>query len=297
MFNDLDTVYGLKTKTINVQTEQGAIKFRLQQNNELGLPRDSVIVAIQCRNQTEEITSSGGMKLVSTDVFENAYLTLKDNDCPGGGLIQQLISQVYMPTFVDQAFFMQPTPSTLIDWNESFIQVNPRVRAEVKDLQVFELVIYYLDDCNKPIKPRFNLRTGTNKAGIRKAYFEVALNTEATKYALSNSPNIGLPQDAIILGFSTRQNEKPLYGAEGISDEVLDSSYFTLKKGTWSFVESFPSALEDYKETLFPEIDYFPISPMINNEIDWQQSHLELKDNTTVTDTMVFQFYLIYYTK
>jgi hypothetical protein len=290
-------VYGLKAKTINVQTEAGLVKFKLQQNNELGLPKDAQIVAIQTRESSDTITGSDGRKLVATSVFNNAYLTLKTMSCPDGGPIMQLVSQVPLTDFVRQALFFQETKSSLIDWNESFIQINKRATADVANLRSFELVVYYLDSCNELIEPRFDFRNGNKRAGIRKAYFEVALNEEQNKYSLSNSPNIGLPSDAMIVGYNTFQNGLPLYGMEGLTSDLLANTYFTLKQGTWSFIDEYPAALNDYKNTLFADLEYMPMSQIMNNKIDWQQSHIIIKDISGISNDMVFQFFLYYYQK
>jgi len=128
--SDTFETYGLLTKTINIPVSAGKNRFDLQQNNELGLPDDALIVAIQCRSHDDTIISSDGDPLVLSTVFENAYITIKDRECENGR-INMLLSQYHMESLIDKAFFMENKESGLIDWNNSFIEVNRRANADL----------------------------------------------------------------------------------------------------------------------------------------------------------------------
>jgi len=283
---------GFNCKTINIRTQAGKNKFLLQQVNELGLPHDANILALWTRTHTSTITASNGLSLVSTAVYNNSYISLKDR-ANKNNKIDLLLSEYYLPKLNEQAAFLQPVPSKLIDWNQSFIQINPRVAA-LND-QVFEIVVIYTDPNQVEEFPnRFVFRDGLELAGIRKAQFEVNLNTTQIKYPLSNSDNVGIPQDALILGFNLKNNNFPLFGTAGIDTSTLNSVYFSLKQGTCSFIDQFPAALNSY-EQLISNFNYFPIRPTQVLAIDWQQSRIELNDLATVTNDMVFQFELIWW--
>ena len=285
---------GFKTKTINIRTQAGKTKFLLQQVNELGLPHDAQILAFWCREHVSTITSSNGLTLTTAAVFDNSYISLKDRANPQNK-IDLILSESYVPKLATKAFFMQPVPSTLIDWNQSFIQINPRATAA--DGQVFEIVVIYTDPCDIELFPnRFIFRDGLELAGVRQASFEVKLNSTQIQYPLSNSDNVGLPTDAVILGFNLRNNLFPLTGTTGVSSiAAFNNIYFTLKQGTDAFISEFPAALTNY-EQLISSLDYMPITPTQVQAIDWQQSKIEITDNTGVTNDMVFQFSLIWWT-
>ena len=288
------TTYGLKSKTVYINVSAGKNKFFLQLNNELGLPHGATIVAMQCRTHDDTITGADGTTLVKTSVFNNAYLSLKDREC-SSGKINLVLSQYPMAYLVDKANFFEDIPSELIDWNNSFIEVNSRADADMANDTGFEIVVYYEDECNPSIAPRLCFRTGRNFAGKRTVYFEIPLNTKNTRYKLSNSPNIGIPKDAWIIGFSTKSNAFPL-----ISDLPQDatsklSTYFTLKHGTNEFIEDYPADIDNYKDTLIEGVDYMPVVPMLSTKIDWQQSHIRITDKSTVTLGMSFQFLLVWY--
>lgn len=283
---------GFQCKTINIRTTAGGLKFNLQQVNELGLPREAMILGIWVRQHDNTITASNGLTLVDGAIFENSYLTLKDRSS-SSGQIDLVYSEYHFPELLT-ATFTQPIISANIDWNQSFIQINPRATAN--DNQVFEMVIIYSDACSEMEFPnRFKFRFGQDYAGCRISTFEVALNTVQTQYPLSNTDNIGLPQNALILGFSTANNETPLFGEVGMNDQSRNSSYITFKQGTCSFVDQYPVSLEDYNAFLIPGLNYFPIIPTQTIAIDWQQSKLEVLDNTGIVNGMVFQFSLWWY--
>ena len=283
---------GFQCKTINIRTTAGGLKFNLQQVNELGLPREAMILGIWVRTHDNTVTASNGLTLVDAAVFDNAYLSLKDRSS-SSGQIDLVYSEYHYPELVT-ATFTQPIISANIDWNQSFLQINPR--AVANDNQVFEMVIIYSDPCSEMEFPnRFEFRFGQDYAGCRISSFEVALNPLQTQYPLSNTDNIGLPQNALILGFSTRSNDFPLFG--NASQPALSrlSSYITFKQGTCAFVDQYPVALDTYNNLLIPGCNYFPIVPTQTMAIDWQQSKLEILDNTGIVAGMVFQFSLWWY--
>lgn len=287
----IKTTYGLKSKTVYIPSQAGKNKFSLQLNNELGLPHNSTIVAMQCRLHDDDTKGANGQTLVKAAVFSNSYLSLKDRECKSGK-INLVLSQYHMPDLVAKTFFMEDIQSELIDWNNSFIEVNSRADADLVNNTFFEIVVYYTDDCNPPIQNRLCFRNGTYYAGKRSVYFEVPLNSVGTRFRLSDSPNIGIPKDAWIIGFSTKNNAFPLIAADFQSALSLKSTYFTLKHGVNAFIEDYPAAISDYKESLIEGIDYMPVTPIQSIKIDWQQSHILITENATVTNTMSFQFYL-----
>lgn len=289
-----NTTYGLKQLTINIPISAGKTRFDLQQNNELGLPDNATIVALQCRAHDDTITSYDGSLLVKTAVFDNAYLTLKDTVCKNGN-INMVLSEFSMTELVNKAFFMEDISTNLIDWNNSYIEVNKRVSADLANDTIIEIVVWYEDDCNPAIENRFNFRDGTLLAGKRVRSFEIQLNATKLKYNLSNIPNIGLPQDAIIIGYSTRANGFPLRADDPQNAASLASTYFTLQVGRNQMIENFPAQISDYKETLFPNLDYIPITPTLCTAFNWQNSNIQISDNTGVTVGMAFQFSLIWY--
>jgi hypothetical protein len=286
---------GFKAKTINVRTVAGGTKFLLQQINELGLPHDAEIYGLWCRNHDSKYISSNGLELVDTGIFENAYLNLKDR----GNVynkIDLMLGQFYLPRLAEKAYLFQPIPSALIDWNQSFIQINPRVSAN--DDQVFEIVVLYDSPGEIDLFPnRFIFRDGLELAGVREESFEINLNDTQREYSLSNTNNVGLPTNAIVLGFYLKNNNFPLYGKESVNTGgVVDSVYFTLKHGTELFIDHFPVQLNNY-EQLISSLNYFPIVPTQVQSIDWQQSKIKLTTKSAVSNDMVFQFSLIWYSK
>ncbi len=283
---------GFQAKTINIRTTAGGLKFYLQQVNELGLPYDCQILGMWVRIVNNTMTASNGLNLVDGNVLENAYISLKDKHSKSGK-IDLLLSEYW---FLDlrRAKFLQPIDSKDIDWNQSFIQINPRATAN--DNEVFEIVVIYSNPGSEPEFPnRLLLRTGKNFAGLRISSYEIPLNTAQTQYSLSNSDNIGLPQNAIVMGFNTEQNEYPLFGELPQNNASLNSTYFTLKQGTCAFIDQFPVQLRHYNNLLESNQFYFPIVPTEVMAIDWQQSKIEIKDNTGIVDGMVFQFSLYWY--
>lgn len=281
-------IYGIKSKTIYIETSVGANKFRLQLNNELGLPKDAIILGMQTRNGSENTyVGANNLNLVNRTVFLNSYITLKYRNEFNN--IVDILSEAYLLDLAQPLIF-DPVPSYCIDWNESFIQINNRALADVNNLECYEIVVYYLDDC-KEYKPQQIYFNNMQYAGIKKARIEVNLNTIQRQYKLSNTPNIGLNQDSTILGFRTYQNGYPLTG-EALPNLNQNSCYFTLKKGTESFIENFPIIItrDTNRVQYFYDLEYVPIVPTKNNEIDWQQSNLLLQNTAGITNDMVFAF-------
>lgn len=283
---------GFQAKTINIRTTAGGLKFNLQQINELGLPRDCSILGLWLRQSDSAVTSSNNLALVSAAVQRNSYLSLKDRSSYDGRI--DLVFSEFGLNKILRAKFVQPINSELIDWNQSYIQMNPRATAI--DNAVYEIVVIYSDAGSEPDFPsRLFLRTGESFAGLRIASFEVPLNTIQTKYPLSNTDNIGLPKNSLVMGFSTNPNDNPLFGEFGQNAASLNCTYFTLKQGTCSFVDEFPAALNNYDLLLQGSHFYFPVVPTQVMAIDWQQSHINITDNTGIVDGMVFQFSLYWY--
>jgi hypothetical protein len=285
-------INGFKAKTINIRTTAGGTRFNLQQINELGLPREANILGLLMRVPNSSITSSNGNPLVDVSIFNNAYLSLKDR-ANSKNDINLLFSDYYLPNLAVFSEFVQPVPSQLIDWNQSFIRINPRVNAI--DNSIFEIIVLYSDPCdNEKFPNRLIFRDGLEMSGKRLANFEVSLNATQKEYSLSNSDNVGIPTDAIILGFTTKNNAFPLYGTTGILTAALNSSYLTLKEGTCSIVDEFPAGIQAYNQ-IIESIKYFPIVPTDVLAMDWQQSKLVIKNNAGVTSDMVFQFGIVWW--
>lgn len=285
---------GFRTKTLNIRTVAGGTKFLLQQINELGLPYNANIIAIWARPSSDAIKSSSNLFLVPLTLQQTAYISLKDRANKYNN-INLLMSNFYIPELTNFAFFMQPVPSYLIDWNQSYIEISGVVAATAS--QVFELVVLYSEKKeNVEFPNRFKFRNGNEQAGVRSAYFEVPLNSVQNLYSLGNTNNIGLETDAIILGFRTVKNAYPLSRKTEMATIPYESSYLTLKKGTDAIIDEFPIALNDYKQVM-EEFNYFPIQPTLVSHIDWQQSKIDIKDTTGLTDAMVFQFELIWYSQ
>ena len=282
---------GFKTKTINIRTTGGGLRFLLQQINELGLPKNALSLGLWSRVQDSNIISSNNLPLVSTAVFNNAYISLKDRaNCLNK--IDMAASDYYLPKLTNKALFVQPIPSDLIDWNTSFIQINQRATA--LDSQVFELVVIYTDSLDiSEIDTRLSFRTGLDLPGSRVASFEISVNSVQTLYPLIDGNNIGLDQDAIVLGFNLKQNGFPLNGKFAFDSDNLKSTYFTLKQGTNAFIDQFPADLNSYFQ-IVSDLDYFPIYPTDVLAIDWQQSNINIKKNNNIVNGMVFQFDLIW---
>jgi len=283
---------GFQAKTINIRTTAGGLKFNLQQINELGLPHDCTILGLWMRPQVNTITASNGLNLVSNAVFTNSYLSLKDRSSFDGRI--DLVFSEFGMVDLQRAKFVQPISSDLIDWNQSFIQLNPRATAV--DNAVYEIVVIYSAPDSEPEFPnRLFLRTGEQFAGLRIASFEVPLNTTQTQYPLSNSDNIGIPQNALIMGFSTNPHQNPLFGELEQNTASLDCTYITFKQGTCAFIDQFPASLNNYELLLQQSHYYFPVLPTQVMAIDWQQSKIEITDNTGILDGMVFQFTLYWW--
>lgn len=284
---------GLRTKTINIRVVAGSNKFYLQQNNNLGLPKNALILGILCRTHNDFIVASNRAQLVKATVFENSYLSLKVIEKRG---ISLLAGNYYLPDAVNRALLVEPTMSIDIDWNESFITINKRAVPDVQTGQVIEMVVLYseMDPANiftLPIK--FELNTGEKLQGIRKQHIEIPINTTQSIYPLSNTTNIGLPQDAWVIGYSTTQNSKALFG-ETMNSDTVNCTYLNLKRGTDSFIEFFPTILSNYQNTLFPDLDYVPIEPIPVLNMDWMSSNFQINDLTLAATDQFFQLGLVW---
>lgn len=286
-------IKGLRSKTINILTVASTPKFKLQNNNELGLPSNAVIVAIQCRAPEAEAKTANGNNLINQTVFQRSYLNLKVREKTGR--IDLLTQNYYMPYLVNNALFLDPRHSSCIDWNESYIQIKESALASVDTSESYEIIVYYLVDCPPmQIDNRFCFRTGNAYIGERTARFEFLMNIDQTIYKLANTENIGLPQDAIVLGFTTSQPPFPLKTGTAVTT-ALKNSFITIKKGTTSFIDAFPCQLSNFKDTLFPTINYLPIEPHPVKEWDWNQSFIEIKDKASIIDGERFSLEIVWY--
>ncbi len=285
-------IEGLRTKTINIFTSVSSTKFRLQNNNELGLPDGAKIVGIQARTPTEEGRVSNGRDMVDLNFFEESFLFLKVRD--ENGKIDLLTQQYYLPDLVDNVLFLEPTTNYLIDWNESYIEIKETALPFIKPTSSFEIVVHYTMNCDiYNLKNKLTFRSGAGYIGKRNARFEIALNNDQSIYRISNTQNIGLPDDAIILGFNTVQPKVPL--TQGIAiGTAIDSTFLTIKKKQNSFVDAYPVALNQTTTKVFPEITYFPIEPIPVLEIDWSQSFLQIFNANIPIDGQVFSYNIIW---
>jgi hypothetical protein len=285
---------GFRTKTLNIRTVAGGTKFLLQQINELGLPYNANVMAMWARPSDAATVSSSNLFQVPLNLQQTAYISLKDRANVYNN-INLLMSNYYIPQLTQFAFFMQPVPSYLIDWNQSYIEISGAVAAG--NNQVFELVVLYSEKReNIEFPNRFKFRNGNEQAGVRSAYFEIPLNGSQNQYSLGNTNNIGLETDAIILGFRTVKNAYPLTGKTTMDSAAYESSYLTLKKGTDAIIDEFPVALTSYSQVM-EEYNYFPIQPTLVSHIDWQQSKIDVKNIAGLTDAMAFQYELIWYSQ
>lgn len=285
---------GLRTKTINVRVVEGTTKFYLQQNNDLGIPKNAPILGIVTRDHYDNSISSSRQPIVKSVVFENSYLNLKVIEKGGINLIA---GNYYLPFASSRALFVQPILSQYIDWNESFIQINKRAEPDLVTGNVIEIVVLYAENNENYILDlpiTFELNVGEKLNGIRRQHIERPINTIQSIYPLSNTTNIGIPKNAIIIGFNLEQTYNPLFG-ETMDANTLVSTYFTLKRGTDAFIELLPVYFNQSPEYLFfPFLDYIPIEPTPVQELDWNSSNFQINDLTLAADNQVFQFDLIW---
>lgn len=286
---------GFRTKTINIRTQVGGTKFVLQQINELGLPKDANILAVWARESAATTVSSSNNLQVPKALQDTAYLSLKDRANVYNN-INLLLSNYYVPDLTLFAFFMQPVPSMLIDWNQSFIEISGAV-ASASSTTVFELVILYTEKCDVPeFDNRFIFRNGVKQPGIRITSFEIPINSVQNEYSLGNTSNIGLESDALVLGFRTKQNGFPLSKKTPIPTTNFNSTYLTLKKGTDYIIDDYPAAMINYAQVI-EEYNYFPIQPILVEDMDWQASKINIKNMAGMADGMTFQYELVWYSQ
>lgn len=286
---------GLKSKTINIRTYVGGTKFELQQNNELGLPKNSLIVGLATRAHDEDTTASNNLKLVKTAVFQNAFLSLKTQK-NGLGPISLLAENYPLVDIEAKALFFEPTQSKDIDWNNSIISIANRAVSDLVNNTVIELVVLYVEaklEYIQQLDSKFSFRTGEKLLPKRLAHKELKVNETQTLYPLANGTNVGLPVGAYIVGFSLEQVDTPLTG-NALEADTKNSTYVTLKRGTESIIDAMPVQFVSYLESLFPDLNYFPIEPTSVLSMDWESSFFQIKDNTNVADGQVFQVTLVW---
>ena len=293
MSRDCVVTKGLRSKTINVFAKASTTQFKLQNNNELGLPKDAIIVALQCRTPSTDGRVNNGQAMIAEAVFDKAYLNLKYRKI-SDNKIDHVMENYYLPRLVTDALFFLPVASCRIDWNQSFIQIKRDAQADVVPGTYFEFVVHYITaEAPSELENRFCFRTGFERLGIQVKHIELALDPAQNIVKISNTENVGLPLDGCLVGFSTSQPDFPLTGDKQ-SDASLKRTFLTLKKGTLAFIDAYPVEISNYKDTLFPEIDYFPIEPIWVNQIDWNQSFIQIFDTTSITDAMKFSLDLYF---
>lgn len=288
---------GFKLKTINIPlfANGSNVRFQLQQNNELGLPKDAIILGIVTRTHEATYKSSSNRNLADKEVYENAFLTLKS--IQGGGMTTEIVGDHPVMDMSERALWIEPNKSTQIDWYSSYISIAPRALSNVTDNAVIELVVIYTT-CEGEYKLNYNQKffTGQCLYGSRRQRYERKLNTSQTQYDVSNSVNIGIPSGSWIVGFSLKLKDFPKTG-DVQSAQSFNSTYITLKRGLESIVDRFPVSIgsnTNYQSLLLPALDYIPLQPLPVEEWDFNQSFFELRDNTGVTDNQVFQISLIW---
>jgi hypothetical protein len=282
---------GFRAKTVNIRTYTGVTKFELQQSNELGLPENSIVTGIMVRQHSKDKKASNYEDLVASEVFENAYITLKSHRKTEG--ISTILDTCYLPEGIDRSFLFEPIKSQYIDWNNSFISINKRAKPDLVDNRVIELVIIYRPFQICTLESGFNFRTGVKLLGTRRRTKFLPLVSGRVENPLSGSANVGLPRNSWVVGFSTLSNQFPLEG-EPMSSDAYSSSFLTLKRMTDCFIESFPIELVDYQDVLFPDLDYFPIEPVKVLDLDWESSKLNINNGVNAITGQVFQIQLIY---
>lgn len=284
---------GFRAKTVNIRTYTGATKFTLQKSNELGLPKDCIVVGIMVRQHSSTKIASNNKPLVDDNVFENAFLSLKSYTETDGMLL--FLDKYYLPLAMDKTLFFEPQKAINIDWNESFITINKRAASSLVDDTFIELTILYREFENNicELPNCFTFRTGVKLLGTRRKNKDLPLLVGETEVPLSNTTNLGIPRNAWVVGFSTRNTGFP-YSGDPMDLSAFYSTYLTLKRKTDCFIESFPVELENYQDTLFPDIDYFPIEPVKVLDLDWESSKLDIKNVAGIKKGQVFPIEFIY---
>lgn len=295
---DIKKIQGLRTKTISVFTSASTTKFNLQNNNELGLPDDAVIFAIQARTpDSAKGTTPTGAAMVNTTVFNASYLFLKVRD--KNGKIDLLTQAYYMPFLVTTSLFLDPSKSCNIDWNESYIQINESAKASVNVLESYEIMVHYFVDCpfienpHTLVHNKLEFRTGQTELGTRRARFELSLTPNIPIYRLSNTENIGLPLDAVLIGFDVQQPAITLKNGTKITD-ALKSAFLTIKKGTNAFIDAYPMEKIQTKDSLIDGLDYFPIDPVQVNQLDWNSSFIQIFKSNLILSGELLSIELIW---
>lgn len=286
-------IQGFRAKTINIFLGASTTKFRLQNNNELGLPGNAIIQAIQCRTPTNDGRVSNGDNMVNATVFANSYLNLKYRK--SNRKIDLLTQAYYLPNLITNALFLNPVESCAIDWNESFIQINQRAQSSVVVGSFYELIIYYSIECEEKVfSNRLKFRSGYKRLGIQVAKFEIEIFSGQPIYRISNTENVGLPLDAWVVGYNTSQPAFPL--SDGITQGLSKSSSFiTLKRGTELFIDAYPTEIVNYKTALIPDFNYMPIEPIEVIKVDWSNSFLQIFNNSIIASTEIFSFELYWF--
>ncbi|MGH1339286.1 MAG: hypothetical protein ACRBFS_24420 [Aureispira sp.] len=286
---------GFHTKTLLIPVPQGTNTIVLQKSNTLGLSDNLLIYGFIVRPHEETTLSYDNRPLVVETVFNNAFFSLHVKNKKNNN-VDVVLDSIPLKEMVENGCRkITPVRSEDVDWSRSNIALNNTGETAVLNSgSVFELVVLYTHggEENKPLVQNcVDFRTGYTSIPVNNVSKTLPINNAQQRYSLSNTPTFGMPQDALVLGFSLVQSQNILRG-EPMAPSTVKSGYLSLQMDSNLFVEKFPLEFVDYKTLLPFELDYFPIIPIKAKELNWATSEVLLMRNSGIGANTVFQINL-----
>ena len=295
-------IKGLRTKTFSIALVNGTFTYNLATNRFLGMPENATILTLFIRTPVSypnDMDIEGRVLSSSMIGYGTINLMSKGGDLILKSIPLSLIADNNLYPF--QQTYFKPISNREIDWIGSTIQIStsPGGSTNVPTGEVIEFTVYYTMESNFDFRSFVQaFSNGLQMYGVRAGMVNVGTRARLTKalFKLSDNSSIGLPQNAIIVGYSQVIGEltRDVNNRERVNTATLVSSFLTIQVGSTLVLDALP-----FIHIFLPYlgIPYFPLPPLPIEYIDWESSKIECSNPSVIENDQSYQLIISYICK
>lgn len=265
---------GFSYKTLNIRTTAGVRDYSISNTFANGLPRNAVLVGVLCRVYSgrpgEEDIAYNGTLMVNAVVQRNSFVSLQKADG------HTLVENKSYSQLSDEAQWFEPTKVKDFDFSASRIYINTDApSANIVDNESFELVFFYIDECNaEKVPSRLELRDFAKIEGERYKLLEITVRAGIPSYQLSTSLSVGLPDEAVLVGVGLNESSSPT-ARTPVTSIAKRALFLNLKAESRTYVDNFPfDVAVNVTPTSFWQKNYLAVTPRRVKDVDWDNSNI-----------------------
>lgn len=298
----MQKIHGFSSRLLTVETVKGINSYNLGKFQE-SFEESEKIVAITLRynKSSVDFKSINDRPLILNQELRKGYINIVEDNGQNTTILNNHNLYLMTTESIEQDSYGIFIPPSQIKWTQSNIEFADSISFDgTKDI---EFNVYYITDCQKPIKPNIIFDNGFQYNAVKKRTIQVNAKSKEESFSIKNNP---VPNCSVIVGL--RYNEFDFETIDGRINvaknaqilpppnlsppAALGASFLTMKVGSRTLLESFPlTELRAFYHIGFP---YFPIEPTESQDFNWNQCKIKLPNKTLTQDNTCYLLTIYY---